>query len=91
MKPVIIGLGIILLILQYKLWFDEGGINRYWHLKESISVQVAQNDGLKQRNEMLKAEIKDLKQGQEAIEELARTGLGMVKKGETFYQVVENS
>lgn len=89
MKPIIIGLGIILLILQYKLWFDEGGIDRYWHLKGSISEQTAQNDDLKQRNEMLKAEIKDLKQGQEAIEERARTGLGMVKKGETFYQVVE--
>lgn len=89
MKPVIISLGIILLILQYKIWFDDGGIKRYWYLKNAIARQVIQNNGLKQRNEMLKMEIKDLRQGQEAIEERARNDLGMVKKGETFYQIIE--
>lgn len=89
MKPIIISLAIILVVLQYKLWFDDNGISRYWHLKKDIGVQLAQNDTLKHRNEMLKAEIKDLKQGQEAIEERARNDLGMVKQGEVFYQVVE--
>lgn len=87
MKPIIIGLAVIFLLLQYKLWFTEDGVQRYWYLKNSIKTQTAQNKNLKQRNEMLSAEIKDLKQGQEAIEERARADLGMVKKGETFYQV----
>lgn len=89
MKPMIIGLIAILLILQYKLWFEGTGVRQYWQLKKSIHAQLAQNNELKQRNEMLKAEIKDLKQGQDAIEERARNDLGMVRKGETFYQVVD--
>lgn len=91
MKPLVIGLAIILAILQYKLWFDNTGVRQYWQLKKSTIEHMAENKNLKQRNELLKAEIKDLKTGQQAIEEIARNDLGMVKKNETFYQVVDTN
>lgn len=60
-----------------------------WTLDDAIAVQVAENAMLKERNQTLAAEVADLKQGVEAIEERARYDLGMIKEGETFYQVVD--
>jgi len=75
--------------LQYRLWVGEGSIAEYWGLKSKIAAQQQQNKQLRERNDQLKAEVVDLKQGMEAIEERTRSELGMIKDGETFYQLVE--
>ena len=74
--------------LQYLLWFGEGNIPDAWKLKRQADAQAAENAALAKRNVALTAEVTDLKQGTAAIEERARNELGMVKKGESFYQVV---
>ena len=79
----------LLVILQYPLWFGSGGMPAVWRLNRAIAAPKADNAQLKERNAALEAEVSDLKQGYEAIEERARTELGMVKKGETFYQVID--
>jgi len=79
----------LLLGLQYKLWVGEGSLAEVWSLHQASEVQSVENEGLKERNAALEAEVKDLKQGSEAVEERARTELGMIKDGETFYQVVD--
>lgn len=79
----------ILVLLQYPLWFGSGGVFAVWRLNREIAAQQQENAQLKDRNEALEADVDDLKQGLEAIEERARTELGMVKKGEVFYQVIE--
>ena len=89
MKAIIATLFILFVLLQFKLWFGEGSVKDVWHLEEAIAVQSEENAQLKERNQALIAEVNDLKQGLEAIEERARSELGMIKKGETFYQVIE--
>ncbi len=79
----------LLLLLQYSLWFGNGGLLRVWQLNQSVEIQKTENTRLKERNEALEAEVRDLKKGLEAIEERARTDLGMIKKDETFFQVIE--
>lgn len=83
---VLIGL---LVLLQYKLWFDRSGLPEVWQLQKLSQTQTKENELLKQRNDALAAEVEDLKHGQAAIEERARVDLGMVKKDESFYQVVD--
>jgi len=89
MKVLIAILILLLLILQYRLWFGDGNMREVWQLETTIETQKAENQKLRDRNLALEAEVKDLKQGLEAIEERARNELGMVKKDETFYQVIE--
>jgi len=88
-KLLIFGLGAILLLLQYPLWFGSGGLLTLWQLQREIDHQRAENATLRERNQALEAEVADLKEGLAAIEERARSELGMLKKGETFYQVIE--
>jgi cell division protein FtsB len=76
-------------LLQYDLWVGESSLPDLWQLQQSIEQQRQQNQALKERNASLEAEVKDLKQGLDAIEERARSELGMVKKGEVFIQVVD--
>lgn len=80
---------ILLIALQIKFWTGEGGMRDVWRLQQRLSEQKAENVKLKQRNEALSAEVQDLKTGKGAIEERARTELGLIKPGEVFYQVVE--
>ena len=80
---------ILLIALQVKLWTGQGGIREVWRLQHRVSEQKAENAKLKTRNETLQAEVDDLKHGDEAVEERARSELGLLKPGETFYQVVE--
>ncbi len=75
--------------LQYRLWFGEGGQRQVAALQAQVQQQERDNAGLKQRNEALAAEVEDLKSGEAAAEERARSELGMIKPGETFYRVVE--
>ena len=90
-KVVTYMLLVFLLLLQYPLWFGSGGVFTVWRLHREIAAQQQENLRLKDRNETLEAEVNDLKQGLAAIEERARTELGMVKKNETFFQVIEPS
>ena len=80
-----------LLALQYRLWVSPDGMRDVWRLEKAISLQSEENDRLKERNSTLAAEVRDLKEGHAAIEERARTDLGMVGGNETFYQVVPPS
>ncbi len=89
MKPIIALLVLLLVLLQYKLWLGDGSIPEVWDLNEALSRQGQENKRLRERNLVLEIEVKDLQQGLEAIEERARRELGMIKRGETFYQVVE--
>lgn len=75
--------------LQYSLWLGKNGIHDYTRVSEDVVSQQANNAKLKARNDQLFAEIDDLNGGSEAIEERARSELGMIKPGETFYRVVE--
>ena len=81
---------VLLLGLQYPLWLGSGGLISLWKLKSEIAVQKAENASLRQHNRALEAEVLDLKQGLASAEERARLELGMVKKGESFYQIIEN-
>lgn len=83
------GLVALIIALQYPLWFGTGGVFAVLRLKREITVQRDENAGLRERNQALAADVVDLKQGLAAIEERARMELGMIKKSETFYQVVE--
>ena len=89
MKAIIAVLAVLFVLLQYKLWFGEGSMMEVWRLDRAVAAQLADNVQLHERNQALAAEVADLKQGVDAIEERARRELGMIKKGETFYQVVD--
>ena len=78
----------LLLLLQYPLWLGKGGWLRVWEIDRQVTAQKEVNTKLRQRNDALDAEVRDLKQGLEAIEERARLELGMIRKDEVFYQVV---
>ena len=80
----------LLIVLQYPLWLGSGGLASLWKLKSEIAAQKAENASLRQHNRALEAEVLDLKQGLASAEERARLELGMVKKGESFYQIIEN-
>lgn len=79
----------LFLVLQYDLWLGDGSLATIWRLQQSIESQQKENKVLAERNKALEAEVSDLKQGKEAIEERARSELGMIKKGETYIQVVD--
>lgn len=80
---------ILVIALQVKLWFGQGGMNEVWRLEKSVAEQKEENEALKARNDALAAEVANLKDRDEAVEERARSELGLVKPGEKFYQVVE--
>ena len=84
--------GVLLLMfvgLQYKLWFDKGSVPRAHALEQDLADLKAKNEDAKQKNAVLEADVRDLEKAGEAIEERARSELGMVKKGETLIQVKE--
>ncbi|XBS70609.1 cell division protein FtsB [Acerihabitans sp. KWT182] len=74
--------------LQYSLWLGKNGVHDLVRVQDDVSVQQGSNAKLKARNDQLFAEIDDLNDGQEAIEERSRNELGMIKPGETFYRLV---
>ncbi len=77
--------------LQYVLWFGKNGISDYSQVSSDVILQKEVNQGLRNRNQQMFAEIDDLKKGSEAIEERARLELGMIKKGETFYRIIDEN
>lgn len=78
------------MLLQYRLWLGDGGIPEVLQLQDEVERVEKDVDQLKERNQALDAEVVDLKQGLDAIEERARSELGMIRKGETYYQVIES-
>jgi len=89
MKKLVIVLLLLLVYLQYRLWFGDGSLQQVWQLHREVEAQREENLHLHERNDALDAEVLDLQQGLDAIEERAREDMGMVKQGETFYQIVE--
>jgi cell division protein FtsB len=88
MKWLAAALVLALTLLQCRLWLADSGAHELVRLESAVATQRAQNDELKQRNQQLAAEVADLKNGFGALEERARSDLGMVAANETFYQVV---
>ena len=82
---------LLLVVLQYRLWVGEGSLAEVYALRQEIESRKAELEQLRIRNQALQAEVNDLKQGLEAIEERARSELGMIRQGEIFYQVIEPS
>ncbi len=89
MRWIIGLLVLLLLLLQYKLWVGDGSLAEVLDLYQQVELQKDENRRLRERNQALEAEVLDLKQGLEAIEERAREELGMIKEDETFYQIIE--
>lgn len=83
-------LTVLLLLLQYRLWFSHDGLPPVLHLYRSVEIQKQDNAVLEERNQVLAAEVQDLKSGLDAMEERARSELGMIKQGETFFQIIED-
>lgn len=88
MRVLIVLFAAALLALQYRLWISEDGLRERWQLEAEVKAQSDENSRLAERNAALEAEVLDLKQGSDAVEERARTELGMVRKDETFYQIM---
>ncbi|HET6434505.1 MAG TPA: cell division protein FtsB [Xanthomonadaceae bacterium] len=89
LRIIVVLLLVLLAWLQYRLWFGNGGQREVAALRAQVQRQAHDNAGLRQRNEALAAEVEDLKSGEAAVEARARSELGMIKPGETFYRVVE--
>lgn len=88
MRWLIASLGLLLLLLQYQIWLDEKGARSVHRLNQTLKLHAKENQELKERNSVLLAEIEDLKEGTDAIEEHARVDLGMKQQGEIFYKFV---
>ena len=89
-KMLMTMLVLLIVLLQYRLWLDKGGIPEVLQLEKEVEMVTLEVNGLKERNQKLAAEVVDLKTGIEAIEERARTDLGMIKQDEVYYQVVDS-
>jgi cell division protein FtsB len=88
MKWLAVSLALVILLLQYRVWVSEGGVRELDRLQKAVAAQRSENDQLAERNRQLAAEVRDLKTGLDALEERARSDLGMIAPHETFYQVV---
>jgi len=88
MKILASCLFLLLILLQLQLWFGSHGVFQLWSLRNNIEQERSSNDQLTQRNEQLHAQVRELKKGEEALEERARNQLGFIKDGETFYRVI---
>ena len=90
MKILALVLFILLVWLQYKIWLQDGGIPEVLQLQEEVESVKTEVDKLQERNASLDAEVQDLKKGLDAIEERARSEMGMIKEGEVYYQVIDS-
>jgi cell division protein FtsB len=82
---------VLFLLLQYRLWIGNGSLTEVHHLRSAKIELAEENNRLVERNQSLAAEVLDLKQGQEAIEERARSEMGMIKTDETVFQIIDNN
>ncbi|GKS69256.1 cell division protein FtsB [Nitrosomonas sp. PY1] len=88
MKFLALILFALIVLLQYPLWFSKSSWKRVWLAEEEVSAARQNNLALQHRNDMLEAELSDLKQGFEAVEERGRSDLGMIKQNEILFQIV---
>jgi len=88
LKILTVFLVVVLLLFQYRLWFAKDGVAGAWRLRQLISAQDKTNQAWQSKNNHLRAEIQNLKQGGEAIEAHARDDIGMIKQGEVFYRTI---
>lgn len=88
MKWLAAALIVVVVLLQYRLWVSADGVRELSRLESAVAAQRASNAQLAERNKQLAAEVRDLKSGETALEERARSDLGMIADNETFYQVV---
>jgi cell division protein FtsB len=88
MKWFLAILAALVLVLQYRIWIARDGVREVLLLRDSVATQQAENQRLQERNRQLAAEVRDLKQGFAALEEQARSELGLISSNETYYQVV---
>ncbi|MEM1411267.1 MAG: cell division protein FtsB [Pseudomonadota bacterium] len=88
MRILIAALLLLLVTLQFKLWFGDGGVSDISALEQRVAAQEAENQMLEDRNDALRAEVEDLRERLDAVEERARSELGLIREGEDFYQVV---
>lgn len=91
MRALTIILIALIALLQYPLWLGKGSWLRVWKVNQQVEKQQVENSASQQRNDALRAEVRDLKQGNDAAEERARNELGMIKSDEIFYQVIDSS
>lgn len=87
MRWLLIVLAVLAVVLQYALWLGKGGWLRVWDVDRQVQTQRETNQRLEQRNAALEAEVRDLKSGNEAVEERARFELGLTKPGEIFVHI----
>lgn len=90
MKLLVIILLVLLALLQYRLWFSPGGMSDVNELKKTKQELIAENERLRERNASLAAEVIDLQHGLEAVEERARSEMGMIESDEVFYQIIDS-
>ena len=88
MRAIIAILLLVLVALQFKLWFGDGGFSDISGLEQRVAAQAEENRRLEARNDALRAEVEDLRERLDAVEERARSELGLTREGEEFYQVV---
>lgn len=91
MRVLTLTLAALIVLIQYPLWLGKGSWLRVWEVDQQIRAQRDSNRRLQARNQALDAEVRDLKVGQEAIEERARSELGMIRQDEIFFQVLEGA
>lgn len=90
LKPLTWMLIPLFVLLQYEIWLAPGGIVSYWRVHHQLAAETALNQQWQQRNQILIADIQDLKTGNQAIEDHARADLGMIKPNEVLYQLPSN-
>ena len=91
MRVLTIVFAALIVLLQYPLWLGKGGWLRVWEIDRQVTAQKDANAKLRVRNDALDAEVRDLKQGYDAIEERARYELGMIRQDEIFFHVMEKT
>lgn len=79
----------LVVLLQVRLWISDSGYRAAWRLDDQVAEQALRNEQLRERNRALAAEVEDLKTGTDAVEEIARSELGMTRAGETLFQVID--
>jgi cell division protein FtsB len=90
-KVLTLILAALIVLLQYPLWLGKGSWLKVWEVDQQLATQLETNEKLKIRNSALDAEVRDLKQGYDAVEERARNELGMIRQDEIFFQIMEDN
>ena len=90
MKALLVLLVSLLALVQFRLWVGDESLAEVWRLRQAIDHQTWENALLQSRNQRLEAEVRDLKNGLEAVEERARLELGMIRRDEIYFQIVED-